>query len=53
VENPGPPGYKHRNFNIRYLNNGFRIEDNTIRLSIPKKQKEHIKERYGIKADFI
>ena len=40
VENPGPPGYKHRNFNIWYLNNGFRIEDNTIRLSIPKKQQE-------------
>ncbi|WP_374723370.1 hypothetical protein [Calidifontibacillus erzurumensis] len=34
IENPKPPRYKHRNFNVSFLNNGFRIEENHIRLSI-------------------
>lgn len=53
VKNPKPPRYKHKNFNVRYLNNGFKIERNIIRLSIPKKQKEYIKDRHGLKVKFM
>lgn len=53
IKNPSPPRYKHSNFNIRYLNNGFKIDNNVIRLTIPKKQKEYIRKEHGIKARFL
>lgn len=53
VENPKPPRYKHRNFNVKFLNNGFRIIGNKIRLSIPAKQKTYIREKYGIKQNYV
>lgn len=53
IENPKPPRYKHKNFNIRYLNNGFRVIDNKIRLSIPAKQRAYLKEKYGIEDRFM
>ncbi|WP_374723290.1 RNA-guided endonuclease InsQ/TnpB family protein [Calidifontibacillus erzurumensis] len=52
IEHPKPPRYKHRNFNVKFLNNGFRIEDHRIRLSIPAKQKTYLQETYGIKVKY-
>ena len=53
VRNPGRPGYKHSNFNVRYLNNGFAVMGGSIRLSIPKQQKVYLKQQHGIEADFM
>ena len=52
IENPKPPQFKHRNFNVRFLNNGFRIIENHIKLSIPAKQKAYLKEKYRIQNKF-
>lgn len=35
------------------MNNGFRIEGNRIRLSIPAKQKSYLREKHGIQAKFV
>jgi Probable transposase. len=48
TRNPNPPGYKHSNFNLRFLNNGFVVSDEKIRLTIPP---QHIKRR--IKLDYL
>ena len=52
---PHSPYYKkdgsHTNF--KYLQNSIKVIDNEIRFSIPKRLKEHLKERYDIKKDFF
>ncbi|WP_338752929.1 transposase [Bacillus sp. FJAT-52991] len=53
IENPKPPRFKQRNFNVKFLNNGFRLEDRTLRLSIPAQQKAYLKEKYHIKKKFL
>lgn len=53
IRNPNPPGYKRSNFNLRYLNKGFIINEGSIRLSIPKQQKKYFKLKHGIEADFL
>ena len=53
VENPQPPRYKKAGVTIRYLNKGFIISNGIIRLTISKKQKEHLRQKYGITADFM
>lgn len=53
IKNPNPPHYKHSSFNIRYLNNGFKVSNQMIRLSIPKKQKEYIHKKHNMTVDFL
>jgi putative transposase len=53
IDNPKPPGYKHSNFNIRYLNNGFTVSEQMIRLSVPRNQKAHISQTYDMAVDFL
>lgn len=53
IKNPNPPGYKHSNFSVRYLNNGFTVNEGKIRLSIPRKQKQYLKQKYGMEADYL
>ena len=52
---PHSPYYKkdgsHTNF--KYLQNSFKIVDNKIRLMIPKRLKEHLKEKYNIEKYFF
>ena len=52
---PQSPYYKkdshHTSF--KYLQNSFKVIDNKIRFSIPRRLKEHLKERYDIKKDFF
>ena len=52
---PQAPYYKKDGYhmNIKYLNGQFKIIDNMIRLSIPKRLKEHLEEKYNIKKDFF
>lgn len=51
---PQAPYYKKDGYhmNIKYLNNQFKIIDNMIRLSISKKLKEHLLEKYQIEEPF-
>ncbi len=39
--------------NINYLSNGFRVIDDKIRFSIPKKLKEHLNDKYQINDNFF
>ena len=52
---PKPPSYKSKDskFNFCYLNNGFKIIDNKLRLSIPKQLKDYLKEEYSINQKFL
>ena len=51
---PQAPYYKKDGYhmNIKYLNGQFKIIDNMIRLSIPKKLKEHLLEKYQIEESY-
>ena len=51
---PQPPYYKKDGYhmNIKYLNGQFKVIDNMIRLSIPKKLKEHLLEKYQIDVSY-
>ena len=55
IENPNPPSYKPKggHYNIKYLNNSFKVLGDTIRLMISKKEKEYLKEKYNIDNKFI
>lgn len=56
IKNPKGPYYKKKNshFNIKYLNNSFKLIDNKIRLMIPKGLINHLIEKgYEIKDKFI
>ena len=52
---PHSPYYKkdgsHTNF--KYLQNSLKLIDNKVRLMIPKRLKEHLKEKYNIEKDFL
>jgi len=52
IENPNPPRFKKKSskFNIKYLNNGFQVQSDMIRFSIPKQQKQYLKETYQIES---
>ncbi|MFX0560653.1 hypothetical protein TEPIDINF_002083 [Tepidibacillus infernus] len=53
IENPKPPRFKQTKFNVKFLNNGFRVEENRLRLSIPKQLKKYLREKYGIEQKFV
>jgi len=53
IKNPKPPKYKHENFNVRWLNNGFKLENNFIKLTIPKQQKIYLKEAKNVAIAFL
>ena len=54
VENPKPPKFKHDKIPITYMQNGIkRTSDDTLRLSLPKQLKEHMKAEYGIDDDYL
>ena len=51
---PQAPYYKKDGYhmNVKYLNGQFKVIDNMIRLSIPKKLKEHLLEKYQIDVSY-
>ena len=56
IQEPNPPRYKQKNshFNIKYLNNSFKLlDDNRIRLMISKGMKNYIKKEFNIDVDFF
>jgi putative transposase len=53
IINPQPPGYKQIGATIRYLNKGFIIKGGTMRLTIPKQQKEYLAKKHDITADYL
>ena len=52
---PQPPYYKKDGYhtNIKYLNGQFKIVGDKIRLSLPKKLKEHLLEKYEIDNQYL
>ena len=56
IKNPDGPHYKKKNshYNIKYLNNSFKLIDNKIRLMIPKELLNHLIEKgIEIKNKFL
>ena len=56
IENPQGPNYKKKDshYNIKYLNNSFKLIDNKIRLMIPKGLINHLIEKgFEIKNKFL
>ena len=56
IENPQGPNYKKKDshYNIKYLNNSFKLIKNKIRLMIPKGLINHLTEKgYEIKNKFL
>jgi putative transposase len=52
IENPKPPRYKKIN-NFKYLNNGFKVDGDTIRFSLPKALSIHLRDRYQIDYNYL
>jgi putative transposase len=53
IKNAKPPRYKYSLFNIRFLNNGFQLQGHQLRLSLPKKLKQHLIEKYQMQVGFL
>lgn len=54
IENPRPPRFKQDGFQVTYMQNGIkRIDKTTIRLSLPKALKAHLREAYGIDDNYL
>lgn len=56
IKNPKPPRFKKKNslFNFTFLNNGFnKISKDTINFSIPKQQKEYLKENFSFDSKYL
>lgn len=54
IKNPNPPKFKHKNITFKYLNNGFlKMEDGSIRLSLPKQLKTYLKSEHNIDDNFL
>lgn len=53
IENPKPPRFKHQPFNIRFLNHGFRMQDQILRLSLPKQLRKHLAETEQKKVKYL
>ena len=54
IVNPKPPRFKRDRFNFSFLNNAYKIIDkDTVRLSISKKQKEHLKSEHAIDLKYL
>jgi len=55
IMNPRPPRFKQNGIAVTYMQNGIQHEvgSEMIRLSLPKKLKEHMKETYEISANYL
>lgn len=55
VMNPHPPGFMQENRPVTYMQNGLvhGDGDSRIRLSVPEALKKHMREKYGICADYL
>lgn len=54
VKNAKPPRFKHDNIAITYMQNGLsRIDDTTIRFTLPKALKKHMLNKYNIHEDYL
>ena len=55
IEEPNPPRYKPKesHYNIKYLNNSFKVINNKIRFMISKNMKTYIKEKFDIDVNFF
>ncbi|MCF0229553.1 MAG: transposase [Parasporobacterium sp.] len=55
IENPRPPRFKQSKIAVTYMQNGIRHESGSeqVRLSIPRKLKEYMKEAYQISDNYL
>lgn len=53
IDNPQPPRFKQTNFNVKFLNNGFRVKEKSIRLSLPIKLKKYLHEKFGLTNKYV
>lgn len=55
IKNPKPPRFKQGNIAVTYIQNGImhKKSSDTVRLSIPKSLKEHMKKKYNINESYL
>ena len=55
IADPKPPRFKQEPMVITYMQNGIvhRKGEDTVRLSLPKKLKDYMKEKYGIEDNYL
>ena len=54
IQEPRPPRYKHHNYNLKYLNNGFKIlSQNKVRFSLPQQLKNYLKEKHNFQDNYL
>lgn len=55
VENPNPPGYKHKGIAVTYMQNGIVHEagTETVRLTLSRQLKEYMKSAYHIHETYL
>lgn len=55
IQNPRPPRYKQEKIAVTYMQNGLKHEsgEDQVRLSLPKKLKEHMAETYDIHENYL
>ena len=53
VKNPKPPRFKEDNIQFSFLNKGFVITNDELRLSIPKSTKQYMKETYSLEINYL
>ncbi|MBR1909672.1 MAG: transposase [Lachnospiraceae bacterium] len=55
IDNPNPPRFKREPMEITYMQCGIvhRKGENKVRLSLPKKLKEHMRSEYGIEDNYL
>jgi putative transposase len=53
IENPRPPRFKRDKIAITYIQNGFKLSDDTLQLSLSKQLKDYMAETYGIHETYL
>lgn len=54
IQNPKPPRFKKDSYNFTFLNNGYKVlDENTIRFSVPKTQKDYLNSNHSININYL
>jgi putative transposase len=53
IKNPKPPRFKYDNIQFSFLNKGFSLKNDELRLSVPKSTKQYMQTTHNLKIDYL